>query len=32
MKETIRNLKKVYSYGKEYKSCLIIQVICCIVG
>ncbi len=32
MKETIRNLKKVYSYGKEYKSCLIIQIICCIVG
>ena len=32
MKETIRNLKKVYSYGKEYKSCLIIQILCCIVG
>ena len=32
MKETIRNLKNVYSYGKEYKSCLIIQIICCIVG
>lgn len=32
MKETIKNLKKVYSYGKEYKSCLIIQIICCIVG
>lgn len=32
MKETIRNLKKVYCYGKEYKSCLIIQIICCIVG
>lgn len=32
MKETIRNLKRVYSYGKEYKSCLIIQIICCIVG
>ena len=32
MKETIRNLKKVYNYGKEYKSCLIIQIICCIVG
>ena len=32
MKETIKNLKKVFSYGKEYKSCLIIQIICCIVG
>ena len=32
MKETIKNLKKVYSYGKEYKSCLIIQILCCIVG
>lgn len=32
MKETVRNLKKVYSYGKEYRSCLIIQIICCIVG
>lgn len=32
MKETIKNLKKVYNYGKEYKSCLIIQIICCIVG
>lgn len=32
MKETINNLKKVYIYGKEYKSCLIIQIICCIVG
>ncbi len=32
MKETVKNLKKVYSYGKEYKSCLIIQIICCIVG
>lgn len=32
MKETIKNLKKVYSYGKEYKYCLIIQIICCIVG
>ena len=32
MKETIKNLKKVYSYGKEYKTCLIIQIICCIAG
>ena len=32
MKETIKNLKKVYSYGREYKSCLIIQILCCIVG
>lgn len=32
MKETIKNLKKVYRYGKEYKSCLIIQILCCIVG
>lgn len=32
MKETIKNLKKVYGYGKEFKSCLIIQIICCIVG
>lgn len=32
MKETIRNLKKVYSYGKKYKSCLITQILCCIVG
>lgn len=32
MKETIKNLKRVYSYGKEYKSCLMIQIICCIVG
>ena len=32
MRETIGNLKKVYSYGREYKSCLIIQIICCIVG
>lgn len=32
MKETIRNLKKIYSYGIEYKSCLIIQILCCIVG
>ena len=32
MKETLRNLKRVYRYGKEYKGALIIQVICCIVG
>lgn len=32
MKETINNLKKVYSYGVEYKLCLIVQIICCIVG
>ena len=32
MKETLRNLKRVYRYGKEYKRALIIQVICCIVG
>ena len=32
MKETIRNLKKVYKYGKEYRNCLIIQIICCVFG
>lgn len=32
MKETFINLKKVYQYGKEYKKCLIIQIICCLVG
>lgn len=32
MKETIKNLKKVYQYGKKYKKCLIIQIICCIFG
>lgn len=32
MKETIVNLKKVYSYGREYRLCLIIQIICCVVG
>ena len=32
MKKVIKNLKKVYGYGKEYKYCLIIQIICCIVG
>lgn len=32
MKETIKNLKRVYQYGKKYKKCLIIQIICCIFG
>ncbi len=32
MKETIKNLKKVYSYGKKYKKSLIIQIVCCIIG
>lgn len=32
MKETITNLKRVYQYGKKYKNCLIIQIICCIFG
>ena len=32
LKELIKNLKRVYSYGKEFKSCLIIQVIMCIIG
>ena len=32
MKETVINLKRVYQYGKQYKKCLIIQVICCIFG
>lgn len=32
MKETIKNLKKVYQYGKKYKKCLIIQIICCVFG
>lgn len=32
MKETIKNLKRVYNYGKEYKSCLIIQIVCCLIG
>lgn len=32
MKETIKNLKQVYKYGKKYRFCLIIQVICCIIG
>lgn len=32
MKETVRNLKKVYSYGKEYKSALIFETIGSILG
>lgn len=32
MKETIKNLKKVYEYGREYKKSLIIQTICCLFG
>lgn len=32
VKETIKNLKKVYQYGKKYKKCLIIQIICCLFG
>ena len=32
MKETIKNLKRVYQYGKKYKKCLIIQIICCLFG
>ena len=32
MKETIKNLKRVYQYGKQYKKCLIIQIICCLFG
>lgn len=27
MKETIKNLKKVYKYGKQYKSGLIWQIV-----
>lgn len=30
MKETIKNIKKVYKYGKKYKKSLIYQAICCI--
>ena len=30
MKETLKNLKKVYKYGRKYKKALIYQVICCI--
>lgn len=32
MRETIKNLKKVYKYGKKYKKCLIIQILCCLIG
>lgn len=31
MKETLKNLKKVYKYGKKYKKALIYQIICCII-
>jgi ABC-type multidrug transport system fused ATPase/permease subunit len=30
MKETYKNLKKVYQYGRKYKKALLYQVICCI--
>lgn len=32
MKETIENLRKVYKYGKQYKSSLIWQLVGCIIG
>ena len=32
MKETIKNLKRVYYYGRQYKKSLIIQIICCVLG
>lgn len=32
MKETIRNLRKVYKYGKNYKLSLILQVVGSIIG
>ena len=32
MEKTIKNLKKVYEYGKEYKKNLIMLVIACISG
>lgn len=32
MKETIKNIKKVYLYGKEYKKHLIWLIIACISG
>ena len=32
MKETIENLRKVYKYGKQYKSSLIWQIVGCIMG
>ena len=31
MKETLRNLKQVYKYGRKYKKALMYQIICCIV-
>ena len=31
MKETIKNLKRVYKYGKKYKKSLIIQMVCCVI-
>ena len=31
MKQIIKNLKQVYQYGKEYKSCLIINSIMCLI-
>ena len=31
MKETLKNLKKVYKYWKKYKKALIYQIICCII-
>ena len=30
MSETLKNLKKVYKFGRKYKKALIYQVICCI--
>ena len=32
MKGTIKNLKKVYKYGKQYKSSLIWQIVGCVIG
>lgn len=32
MKETIKNIKKVYKYGKEYRKDLLWLVFCCISG
>lgn len=32
MNETIKNIKKVYKYGKEYKRDLVWLVFCCISG
>ncbi len=31
MKETIKNLKRVYKYGKKYKKSLYIQLFCCVI-